>query len=124
MVLQVSAPDHPPAQWADRPLTRISAIRYKSGHEVTFETASYAMPEPIVRGEALPSPHGMAKLMPIASTASRPSMKTQEDLVTHRTAPLATPTALGADARRDIAAELNALLADTFALYAKTKNFH
>lgn len=51
-------------------------------------------------------------------------MKTQEDLVTHRKAPLATPNALGADARRDISSELNRLLADTFSLYLKTKNFH
>ncbi|MGJ7488926.1 Dps family protein [Variovorax sp. ZT4R33] len=42
----------------------------------------------------------------------------------HRLAPLTTPTPLGADATRDISAELNALLADTFALYFKTKNFH
>ena len=42
----------------------------------------------------------------------------------HRLAPLNTPTPLGADATRDISAELNALLADTFALYFKTKNFH
>jgi starvation-inducible DNA-binding protein len=41
-----------------------------------------------------------------------------------RTAPLATPTDLGSNARRDIAGALNALLADTFALYLKTKNFH
>jgi starvation-inducible DNA-binding protein len=41
-----------------------------------------------------------------------------------RKAPLTTPTALGADARRDITAELNTLLADFFALYVKTKNFH
>jgi starvation-inducible DNA-binding protein len=41
-----------------------------------------------------------------------------------RLAPLTTPTALGADATRDISAGLNALLADTFALYLKTKNFH
>jgi len=41
------------------------------------------------------------------------------------TAPrLATPTDLGANASKDIAAALNALLADTFALYLKTKNFH
>jgi starvation-inducible DNA-binding protein len=39
-------------------------------------------------------------------------------------APLMTPTALGEDARRDITAELNTLLADVFALYVKTKNFH
>jgi starvation-inducible DNA-binding protein len=42
----------------------------------------------------------------------------------HRQAPLKTPTSLGEDAVRDISAELNALLADTFALYLKTKNFH
>jgi len=41
-----------------------------------------------------------------------------------RMAPLATPTGLSADAVRDIAGALNTLLADTFALYMKTKNFH
>ncbi len=37
---------------------------------------------------------------------------------------LQTPTDLGSNASKDIAAALNALLADTFALYMKTKNFH
>src|ERR1035438_10017372 len=37
---------------------------------------------------------------------------------------LQTPTDLGANARRDIAGALNAILADSFALYLKTKNFH
>ncbi len=37
---------------------------------------------------------------------------------------LATPTDLGANATKDISGALNALLADTFALYLKTKNFH
>jgi starvation-inducible DNA-binding protein len=37
---------------------------------------------------------------------------------------LATPTDLGANATREIAAALNGLLADVFALYLKTKNFH
>jgi starvation-inducible DNA-binding protein len=41
-----------------------------------------------------------------------------------RKAPLVTPTNLGANATRDIAGALNALLADMFALYLKTKNFH
>ena len=43
-----------------------------------------------------------------------------------RTAPqrLDTPTDLSAEAVREISAALNALLADTFALYVKTKNFH
>lgn len=37
---------------------------------------------------------------------------------------LSTPTGLGDNAVKDIEAALNALLADTFALYFKTKNFH
>ena len=37
---------------------------------------------------------------------------------------LDTPTDLGSDAVRDISAKLNAVLADVFALYLKTKNFH
>jgi len=42
----------------------------------------------------------------------------------HRTAALDTPKGLGADATRDVSGALNALLADFFALYLKTKNFH
>ena len=41
-----------------------------------------------------------------------------------RRAPLHTPSNLATDAIRDISAALNALLADTVALYFKTKNFH
>lgn len=41
-----------------------------------------------------------------------------------RVAAMTTPTGLGEEARRDIAAALNELLADAFALYLKTKNFH
>ncbi|MEO8307988.1 MAG: DNA starvation/stationary phase protection protein [Pseudomonadota bacterium] len=41
-----------------------------------------------------------------------------------RSAPLATPTDLTAAATKDIAAALNGILADVFALYLKTKNFH
>jgi len=41
-----------------------------------------------------------------------------------RDAPLRAPTDLGAEARRDIAAALTGVLADAFALYLKTKNFH
>ena len=37
---------------------------------------------------------------------------------------LQTPTDLGANATKDLTGALNALLADTFALYLKTKNFH
>ena len=41
-----------------------------------------------------------------------------------RKAPLKTPTDLTPMPSRDIAGALNALLADIFALYLKTKNFH
>jgi len=41
-----------------------------------------------------------------------------------RTPRLATPTDLGANAAKDLAGALNALLADVFSLYMKTKNFH
>ncbi|HYC33877.1 MAG TPA: DNA starvation/stationary phase protection protein [Gemmatimonadales bacterium] len=41
-----------------------------------------------------------------------------------RAAALATPTDLDHEGTRDSAAALNRLLADTFALYLKTKNFH
>ncbi|QAU35037.1 DNA starvation/stationary phase protection protein [Janthinobacterium sp. 17J80-10] len=37
---------------------------------------------------------------------------------------LATPTDLKAEATRDIAGAMNGILADVFALYMKTKNFH
>jgi starvation-inducible DNA-binding protein len=48
----------------------------------------------------------------------------ESDAKTRRMAPLQTPTDLGAQATKDIAAALNLLLADLFALYLKTKNFH
>ena len=52
-------------------------------------------------------------------------MKTsREDLVRRQSAPLATPTDLKPAATKDIAAAMNAVLADVFALYLKTKNFH
>lgn len=41
-----------------------------------------------------------------------------------RAAALATPTDLDRNATRDISGVMNAVLADVFALYLKTKNFH
>jgi starvation-inducible DNA-binding protein len=49
---------------------------------------------------------------------------TAEETFILRTESLATPTDLGSDAVRELSAALNALLADMFALYLKTKNFH
>src|ERR1700716_3462694 len=51
------------------------------------------------------------------------STKTAE-LRQRRAAPLTTPTDLSRDATKDIAGAMNAILADVFALYVKTKNFH
>ncbi len=45
-------------------------------------------------------------------------------LIARRRAPLTTATDLGATASRDIAGGMNAILADVFSLYLKTKNFH
>jgi starvation-inducible DNA-binding protein len=47
-----------------------------------------------------------------------------DELRQRRDAPLITPTDLGAEASKNIAAGMNAILADVFALYIKTKNFH
>src|SRR5688572_20133318 len=41
-----------------------------------------------------------------------------------QSANLATPTDLGANATKDLSGGLNILLADVYALYFKTKNFH
>src|SRR6202048_3206249 len=48
----------------------------------------------------------------------------REDVKVRRLAPLDTPTDLKPDAVKDISGALNILLADVFALYLKTKNFH
>ena len=56
--------------------------------------------------------------MKAVSTARRRTLEQR------RSAALATPTDLEADAVRDISPALNVILADTFALYLKTKNFH
>jgi starvation-inducible DNA-binding protein len=47
----------------------------------------------------------------------------KSELRRRRETPLITPTDLGAKASADIAGGMNAILADVFALYMKTKNF-
>ncbi len=56
--------------------------------------------------------------------AKKLDTKTTKELTARRKRPLATPTDLAQIATRDISAALNQLLADVFALYLKTKNFH
>ena len=47
-----------------------------------------------------------------------------KNVKSRQSAALATPTDLGENATKDISGGLNILLADVFALYFKTKNFH
>jgi starvation-inducible DNA-binding protein len=47
-----------------------------------------------------------------------------KELKDRQRTPLDTPTDLTASATQDIAGSMNAILADVFALYLKTKNFH
>ena len=47
-----------------------------------------------------------------------------DDAKLRRAARIHTPTLLGPEATRDVSRALNMLLADLFALYLKTKNFH
>ena len=49
---------------------------------------------------------------------------TEDKLAGRQRAALATPSDLGSEAVKNISGALNALLADVFALYVKTKNFH
>src|SRR5713101_9192522 len=51
-------------------------------------------------------------------------VSTKQDLVLRREASLITPTDLGSKASKNIAGGMNGILADVFALYLKTKNFH
>src|SRR5438046_9989032 len=48
----------------------------------------------------------------------------KSELERRREAPLATPTDLTRSASKDISGAMNAILADVFSLYLKTKNFH
>ena len=56
------------------------------------------------------------------TTTLKPKKATE--LRRRRQSPVTTPTDLHADGARDISAALNGVLADVFALYIKTKNFH
>jgi starvation-inducible DNA-binding protein len=51
-------------------------------------------------------------------------MPNRNELAAKQKAPLATPTDIDRQSVEDISGALNALLADVFALYLKTKNFH
>src|SRR5215472_15092844 len=54
----------------------------------------------------------------------RKNMSSTRELERRRESVRKTPTLLGGENIQNITAELNVLLADVFALYLKTKNFH
>ena len=51
-------------------------------------------------------------------------MSNTPNLIARRMAPLFTPSDISTESVREIGGGLNALVADVFALYLKTKNFH
>ena len=55
---------------------------------------------------------------------SNPTPNFKADALRLRESPLLGPTDLGTQASQDIAGGMNGILADVFALYLKTKNFH
>jgi hypothetical protein len=56
--------------------------------------------------------------------AKKAPPKSHDNLAQRRRSPLITPTDLRSNASMDIAGGMNAILADVFVLYLKTKNFH
>jgi starvation-inducible DNA-binding protein len=58
------------------------------------------------------------------SAAKQSAATKVQGLQARRQAPLVTPTDLKAGSSKDIAGAMNGILADVFALYLKTKNFH
>src|SRR5262249_43102730 len=77
----------------------------------------------IARGGAdIPTPSPRPQVRP--SQQKEVPMATTKKATALRVAPLDTPTDLRPDAVPEISGALNILLADMFALYLKTKNFH
>src|SRR6266513_3554703 len=59
-----------------------------------------------------------------ARTMNKPDSRKRLELAQRREAPFATRTDLSQAAVKDISGTMNAILADMFTLYVKTKNFH
>lgn len=62
--------------------------------------------------------------MPNTEKPAKSTVTKLEKVEKRQAAPLTTPTDLKAAATTDISAAMNGILADVFALYLKTKNFH
>jgi starvation-inducible DNA-binding protein len=66
----------------------------------------------------------MSKLPKSEIAVTESNLKKNQNVAARRNAPLATRTDLTPSATKNIAGAMNAILADVFALYLKTKNFH
>jgi starvation-inducible DNA-binding protein len=80
------------------------------------KTARRAVVDALAVGKGASSPFRRSSMNKTTSAQTAQTAHTRERL--------ATPTDLSAQATRDISAALSGLLADVFALYLKTKNFH
>jgi starvation-inducible DNA-binding protein len=67
---------------------------------------------------------GLDRETRMENTMNKPNSKKRLELAQRRDAPLATRTDLSREGIKDITGAMNAILADVFALYVKTKNFH
>src|SRR5262249_1140239 len=84
-----------------------------------------------IAANSCPQPSFLEAKMTRTMQPSRPSPSSNatneehvQELKERQRAPLSTPTDLTPEATRDIAGAMNAICADVFALYLKTKNFH
>ena len=66
----------------------------------------------------------MKKPVKAAKAPKATKASTVADIKRRQRAPLITPSDMGVKATKDISAAMNGVLADVFALYLKTKNFH
>ncbi|MCJ1885586.1 DNA starvation/stationary phase protection protein [Pseudomonas sp. LA21] len=90
-----------------------------------MKKSASAPKKPAAAKPAAAKPAAKAAAKPAAKPAAKTATRAAAAKPAARRAPaLATPSDLSKNATRDLSAALNRLLADVFALYLKTKNFH
>src|SRR3954471_6576662 len=111
-----------------RPRSSRSSRRINSASTSTACSASSSRSAPVSRrprytfGQLFTAPKN--RLDCAATARFRRFQPMAKDAKSRRTANLATPNDLGANASKEVSGGLNILLADVIALYFKTKNFH
>ena len=97
-----------------------SAPKKPAAAKPAAKPAAKAASKPAAKPAAASKP-AAAKTAAAKPAAAKPAAA---KAVPRRAPALATPSDLSKNATRDLSAALNRLLADVFALYLKTKNFH